>query len=84
MENKDKQYQENNMLIGYMLNEAVEDIDLLKKEFKLLEQRINTLEKEDKKSRVKIVIFIIILIFTYLTASIPKLISIIEAIEKFL
>lgn len=84
MENKDKQYQENNMLIGYMLNEAVENIDLLKKEFKLLEQRINTLEREDKKSRVKIVIFIIILIFTYLTASIPKLISIIEAIEKFL
>lgn len=80
MENKEKTSE----LVGYILSQLTEDVEALKESIHGLNERLNTLEREDKKSRVKIVMFLLVLIFTYLTACIPKLVTIIQALEKFL
>jgi DNA mismatch repair ATPase MutS len=67
-----------------IIESDLEDIEQLKKIFEQLKERVNVLEKEDKKSRLKIVTLILVLIFTSLAASLPKLLNMFQIIEKYL
>lgn len=82
MENTENE--QSHCILRYMIDKIVEDLSEIKQELNILQEKVNVLEKEDKNARVKIIIFLIILIFTYITACIPKLVTILETIAKFI